>query len=139
MLIVNGGLEQEAFGDWKGKKNEMKNAAAEVLRSNMQEEKLKSLYERACKNQLAGGGASTMIDKILAALNTYDLLQKQQLDRNFLETCLVKRVLENNKNANIEEVKREKRQATVKQLQWELLCAWAQQVRLHTFMLQCAR
>lgn len=139
MLIVNGGLEQEAFGDWKGKKNEMKKAAAEVLRSNMQEEKLKSWYERACKNQPAGGGASTMIDKILAALKPYDLLQKQQLDRNFLETCLVKRVLENNKNANIEGVKREKRQATVKQLQWELLCAWAQQVRLHTFMLHCAR
>ncbi|KAL0043895.1 hypothetical protein WJX82_003042 [Trebouxia sp. C0006] len=81
---------KEAFGDWKGKKNEMKKAAAEVLRSNMQEEKLKSW--------------------------------------NFLETCLVKRVLENNKNANIEGVKRQKRQATVKQLQWELLCAWAQQV-----------
>ncbi len=50
-----------------------------------------------------------MIEKILAALKPYDLLQKQQLDRNFLETCLVKRVLENNKNANIEGVKREKR------------------------------
>ena len=38
MLIVNGGLEQEAFGDWKGKKNEMKKAAAEVLlRKGMQE------------------------------------------------------------------------------------------------------
>ncbi len=62
MLIVDGGLEQEAFGDWKGKKNEMKNAAAELLRSDMQAEKLKSLYEKACKNQPVGGGESVMID-----------------------------------------------------------------------------
>jgi hypothetical protein len=139
MLIVDGGLEQEAFGDWKGKKNEMKNAAAELLRSDMQAEKLKSLYEKACKNQPVGGGESVMIDKILATFKPYDLLHKQQLDKKFLERCLVTRVLENNKNANIDEVKREKRQATVKQLQWELLCAWAQQVRLHTFILRCAR
>ena len=112
----------------------MKDAASKSL-CDLEAGKLEALYAKACKNQPVPAGNRAMIRKMLAAVKPYDLLQKQELSRNrkFLESCLVKRVSDNNKDANIDEVKREKRQATVRQLQWELLCAWAQQARLHIF------
>ncbi|DBA69135.1 TPA: hypothetical protein ACH3X2_013103 [Trebouxia sp. C0005] len=121
----------DAFGDWRGKKAEMRRAAATALKKDLHAEKLESLYQKACKGQPAHAKAGIMIDRILKVLKPYELLQKQELNKEFVAKVLVRRFKDDNPTAadsELQEVKREKSRANLKHIQWELLSAWAQEV-----------
>ena len=122
---------QKEFGGWKGRDHEMKRAAEETLKNNMKLDKLKKLYEKASHNSggAAHKGQDSMIAKILDAYMPSDLVAK--LDKPCLEASLVWRVQQSDSDVNTERIKRikgEKHHSTKKQLQWELLSAWHQNV-----------
>lgn len=123
---------QKGFGVCKGHDHEMNRAAQNTLKNDMEPKVLKKLYEQALKKLHVEASQHSddvahdeQVEKIIDAYMPSELVAK--LGRPVLEGSLVRRLQQSSDtdidNEMLKRFKREKKQSTKKQLQWELLSA----------------